>query len=221
LETSGGKRGIKMIEKYYTIKEYGESELIIQKSRFIGYAKRVNTEKEAQDFIQMIKKKHYDATHNCSAYLIGDYDEIQKANDDGEPGGTAGVPILEVIKKKELKYTVIVVTRYFGGIKLGAGGLIRAYSSAASQVIAETGIIERKLVQEYLIEVEYTFLGKIQNEIKETDFVLNNICFENLVTLSIMVDVGKNEIFKSWIINLTSNQVKIEEKDKLYLEVIK
>ncbi len=210
-----------MIEKYYTIKEYGESELIIQKSRFIGYAKRVNTEKEAQDFIQMIKKKHYDATHNCSAYLIGDYDEIQKANDDGEPGGTAGVPILEVIKKKELKYTVIVVTRYFGGIKLGAGGLIRAYSSAASQVIAETGIIERKLVQEYLIEVEYTFLGKIQNEIKETDFVLNNICFENLVTLSIMVDVGKNEIFKSWIINLTSNQVKIEEKDKLYLEVIK
>ena len=210
-----------MIEKYYTIKEYGESELIIQKSRFIGYAKRVNTEKEAQDFIQMIKKKHYDATHNCSAYLIGDYDEIQKANDDGEPGGTAGVPILEVIKKKELKYTVIVVTRYFGGIKLGAGGLIRAYSSAASQVIAETGIIERKLVQEYLIEVEYTFLGKIQNEIKETDFVLNNICFENLVTLSIMVDVGKNEIFKSWIINLTSNQVEIEEKDKLYLEVIK
>ncbi len=210
-----------MIEKYYTIKEYGESELIIQKSRFIGYAKRVNAEKEAQDFIQSIKKKHYDATHNCSAYLIGDYDEIQKANDDGEPGGTAGVPILEVIKKKELKYTVIVVIRYFGGIKLGAGGLVRVYSSAASQVIAETGIIERKLVQEYLIEVEYTFLGKIQNEIKETDFVLNNICFENLVTLSIMVDVGKNEIFKSWIINLTSNQVKIEEKDKLYLEVIK
>ena len=116
---------------------------------------------------------------------------------------------------------MIVVIRYFGGIKLGAGGLVRVYSSAASQVIAETGIIERKLVQEYLIEVEYTFLGKIQNEIKETDFVLNNICFENLVTLSIMVDVGKNEIFKSWIINLTSNQVKIEEKDKLYLEVIK
>ncbi len=210
-----------MIEKYYTINEYGESELIIQKSRFIGYAKRVESEKEAQDFIHSIKKKHYDATHNCSAYLIGDHDEIQKANDDGEPGGTAGVPILEVIKKKDLKYTAIVVTRYFGGIKLGAGGLIRAYSTAASQVIDETGIIEKKLVQEFFVEIEYTFLGKIQNDINETDFILNKIHFENFVTLSIMVDVGKKEVFKSWIVNLTSNQVKIIEKDKLYLEVIK
>lgn len=210
-----------MIEKYYTINEYGESELIIQKSRFIGYAKRVESEKEAQDFIHSIKKKHYDATHNCSAYLIGDHDEIQKANDDGEPGGTAGVPILEVIKKKDLKYTVIVVTRYFGGIKLGAGGLIRAYSAAASQVIEETGKIEKKLVQEFLVKIEYTFLGKIQNDINETDFIIDNIYFENLVTLSIMVDVGKEEVFKSWIINLTSNQALIKEKDKLYLEVIK
>ncbi|MDD4344015.1 MAG: YigZ family protein [Eubacteriales bacterium] len=210
-----------MIEKYYTINEYGESELIIQKSRFIGYAKRVESEKEAQDFIHSIKKKHYDATHNCSAYLIGDHDEIQKANDDGEPGGTAGVPILEVIKKKDLKYTVIVVTRYFGGIKLGAGGLIRAYSAAASQVIEETGKIEKKLVQEFLVKIEYTFLGKIQNDINETDFILDKIYFENLVTLSIMVDVGKEEVFKSWIINLTSNQALIKEKDKLYLEVIK
>ncbi|NCC81186.1 MAG: YigZ family protein [Clostridia bacterium] len=210
-----------MIEKYYTINEYGESELIIQKSRFIGYAKRVESEKEAQDFIHSIKKKHYDATHNCSAYLIGDHDEIQKANDDGEPGGTAGVPILEVIKKKDLKYTVIVVTRYFGGIKLGAGGLIRAYSAAASQVIEETGKIEKKLVQEFLVKIEYTFLGKIQNDINETDFILDKIYFENLVTLSIMVDVGKEEGFKSWIINLTSNQALIKEKDKLYLEVIK
>ncbi len=210
-----------MIEKYYTINEYGESELIIQKSRFIGYAKRVESEKEAQNFIHSIKKKHYDATHNCSAYLIGDHDEIQKANDDGEPGGTAGVPILEVIKKKDLKYTVIVVTRYFGGIKLGAGGLIRAYSAAASQVIEETGKIEKKLVQEFLVKIEYTFLGKIQNDINETDFILDKIYFENLVTLSIMVDVGKEEVFKSWIINLTSNQALIKEKDKLYLEVIK
>jgi putative IMPACT (imprinted ancient) family translation regulator len=90
-----------MVEKYYTFNEYGKSELLIQKSRFIAYGKRTESEKAAQDFVQSIKKKHYDATHNCSAYLIGDYDEIQKANDDGEPGGTAGVPILEVIKRED------------------------------------------------------------------------------------------------------------------------
>lgn len=209
-----------MIEKYYTINDQGSSELIIQKSRFIGYANRVETEKDAQDFIQNIKKKHYDATHNCSAYLIGDHDEIQKANDDGEPGGTAGVPILEVIKKRELKYTAIVITRYFGGIKLGAGGLIRAYSSAASQVVDETGIIERKLTQEFSIEVDYTFLGKIQNELKETDYILHSTNFEEQVTLNILVDIGEEEIFKNWIINITSNQLKIFEKEKLYIENI-
>ena len=209
-----------MIEKYYTINDQGSSELIIQKSKFIGYANRVETEKDAQDFIQNIKKKHYDATHNCSAYLIGDHDEIQKANDDGEPGGTAGVPILEVIKKRELKYTAIVITRYFGGIKLGAGGLIRAYSSAASQVVDETGIIERKLTQEFSIEVDYTFLGKIQNELKETDYILHSTNFEEQVTLNILVDIGEEEIFKNWIINITSNQLKIFEKEKLYIENI-
>ena len=209
-----------MIEKYYTINDQGSSELIIQKSKFIGYANRVETEKDAQDFIQNIKKKHYDATHNCSAYLIGDHDEIQKANDDGEPGGTAGVPILEVIKKRELKYTAIVITRYFGGIKLGAGGLIRAYSSAASQVVDETGIIERKLTQEFSIEVDYTFLDKIQNELKETDYILHSTNFEEQVTLNILVDIGEEEIFKNWIINITSNQLKIFEKEKLYIENI-
>ncbi len=106
---------------------------MIQKSRFIGYVKRVETEEDAQAFVQEIKKKHHDATHNCSAYMVGEHNQVQKANDDGEPSGTAGVPILEVLKKKDLKDTAVVVTRYFGGIKLGAGGLIRAYSSTTSQ----------------------------------------------------------------------------------------
>lgn len=115
-----------MLSNYYTVKQEDFDQLIIQKSRFIGYVKRVETEEEAQEFIQTIKKKHHDATHNCSAYMVGEHNQIQKANDDGEPSGTAGVPILEVLKKQDLKDTVVVVTRYFGGIKLGAGGLIRA-----------------------------------------------------------------------------------------------
>src|SRR5690606_36119864 len=117
-----------MLNKYYTVKQAGSHEIIIQKSRFIGYVERVNTENEANEFIQKIKKQHYNATHNCSAYIIGDHDQIQKANDDGEPSGTAGIPMLEVLKRLNLKNTAVVVTRYFGGIKLGAGGLIRAYS---------------------------------------------------------------------------------------------
>src|SRR5699024_10060695 len=120
-------------------------EQIIQKSRFIGYVKRVETEENALAFIDEIKKKHHDATHNCSAYLIGEHDQIQKANDDGEPTGTAGVPILEVLKKKKLKDTAVVVTRYFGGVKLGAGGLIRAYGSTTSKAINATGIVVREL----------------------------------------------------------------------------
>lgn len=124
-----------MLENYYTVKPNGSEEVIIQKSRFIGYVRRCETEEEAHSFIQEIKKKHNDANHNCSAYMIGEHDLIQKANDDGEPSGTAGVPMLEVLKRKGLKDTAVVVTRYFGGTKLGAGGLIRAYSGTVSQAI--------------------------------------------------------------------------------------
>ena len=127
-----------MLAQYFTVKGYGEHEIIIEKSRFICYVSRATTEEEAQSFIQNIKKKHWDATHNCSAYLIGAHDQIQKANDDGEPSGTAGVPMLEVLKKRKLKDTVVVVTRYFGGIKLGAGGLIRAYSKSTSELASST-----------------------------------------------------------------------------------
>ena len=121
-------------------------EIVIQKSRFIAHITRVETEEAAQTFIQDIKKEHWNASHNCSAYLIGENNQIQKANDDGEPGGTAGVPMLEVLKKRDLKDTVVVVTRYFGGIKLGAGGLIRAYGKSTSEGINAVGVVERKLM---------------------------------------------------------------------------
>ncbi|MDP4171543.1 MAG: YigZ family protein, partial [Bacillota bacterium] len=136
-----------MLASYYTVKMAGEHEIIIDKSRFIAHIARAETEEQAQEFIQRIKKEHLDATHNCSAYLIGENDLIQKANDDGEPSGTAGVPMLEVLKKRKLKDTVVVVTRYFGGIKLGAGGLIRAYGKSVSEGINEVGIVERTLTR--------------------------------------------------------------------------
>src|SRR5690625_2416674 len=127
------------MEQKYMNHRTENTEVIINKSRFIGYIKRTETEEEAKAFIAEIKAKHKDATHNCSAYIIGASALIQKADDDGEPSGTAGVPILEVLKRELMYNVTVVVTRYFGGIKLGAGGLIRAYSGAASEVVQSAG----------------------------------------------------------------------------------
>ena len=118
------------MERYLMVAQDGENEIIVDKSRFICHVKRVYNDQDAMEFIKEIKKIHWNATHNCSAYQVGDFNEIQKANDDGEPSGTAGVPMLEVLRKQGIKNCVVVVTRYFGGIKLGAGGLIRTYGKA-------------------------------------------------------------------------------------------
>lgn len=140
---------------FYTLQQNGSHDLIIKKSRFITSLKRVETEAEAIAFIQQIKKEHHTANHNCSAYLIGNHDQIQRASDDGEPAQTAGVPMLTTLKNLELKNVVAVVTRYFGGIKLGSGGLIRAYSKAVSTAVAELGIVARVEQQELTFTIPY------------------------------------------------------------------
>ncbi|MDL4839209.1 YigZ family protein [Aquibacillus rhizosphaerae] len=208
-----------MLPNYFTVKQEGSDEVVIQKSRFIGYVKRVETEEEAQLFIHSIKKKHHDATHNCSAYMIGERDQIQKANDDGEPSGTAGVPILEVIKKRQLKDTAVVITRYFGGTKLGAGGLIRAYSSTTSQAINTTGVVERRLMKEIFVTADYSLLGKLENVLINSSYILDHIEYLDTVRLSIFVEEGKQEEFTNWIIDLTSNQVELADGTTKYLEI--
>ncbi|MBI0577709.1 YigZ family protein [Neobacillus cucumis] len=207
-----------MLSRYYTVKESGEHEIVIQKSRFIAHIKRVETEAAAQDFIQTIKKEHWDATHNCSAYLIGENDQIQKANDDGEPSGTAGVPILEVLKKKNLKDTAVVVTRYFGGIKLGAGGLIRAYGKATSEGISATGVVERKLMKVMHVTVDYTWLGKLENELRSSVYTIKEIHYLDTVEFEVFVEEGEIEQFNNWITEMTNGQGKISEGEILYLE---
>ena len=143
------------MEDYRTIRENGIHEIEIKKSRFICHLRRVKSEEEAQVFIEEVKKEHWKATHNCSAYTIGLNDEIQRAHDDGEPSGTAGVPMLEIFLKRELKNVAAVVTRYFGGTKLGAGGLIRAYGGAVNEAVNNIGVVERQLQQ--LIDVTVTY----------------------------------------------------------------
>lgn len=207
-----------MLQQYYTVKGYGETEIVIEKSRFIAYVTRAETEQEAQEFIQTIKKKHWNATHNCSAYLIGENDQIQKANDDGEPGGTAGVPILEVIKKKNLKDTVVVVTRYFGGIKLGAGGLIRAYSKSASEGIKAAGVVRRKLMRVMHTKVDYSWLGKLENELRSSVYTIKEIHYLENVEFEVFVEENQTENFIKWMTELTNGQGEISEGDLLYLE---
>ncbi|MCM3727689.1 YigZ family protein [Neobacillus cucumis] len=207
-----------MLPRYLTVKQTGEHEIAIQRSRFIAHLKRVETETEAQEFIQTIKKQHWDATHNCSAYLIGEHDQIQKANDDGEPSGTAGVPILEVLKKRKLKDTVVVVTRYFGGIKLGAGGLIRAYGKATSEGLEAVGIVERRLSRIIHVKFDYTWLGKIEKELRAADYKIKEIHYLDTVEVETYVDEGQVQAFKLWMTELTNGQCTLESGNNVYLE---
>ena len=207
-----------MRKNYLTLKSTGISEIVISKSRFIANCKRVESEQEAIEFIQSIKKEHSSATHNCSAYLIGEHDQIQKANDDGEPSGTAGVPILEVLKKQHLQDTVVVITRYFGGIKLGAGGLVRAYGKATTSGIDASGIVERRVHHLMKIDVEYVWLGKLENEIRNSSYIIKDINYAGHVEIYVFVPNEEESKFREWLTEITNGQAIITYDDKLFLE---
>ncbi|AKU30333.1 YigZ family protein [Bacillus altitudinis] len=207
-----------MLNRYLTVKSRGEHEIVIEKSRFICHIQRAVSEEEAQAFIQSIKKQHWNATHNCSAYLIGEHDLIQKANDDGEPSGTAGVPMLEVLKKRKLKDTVVVVTRYFGGIKLGAGGLIRAYGKSVSEAINHVGMVERCLMRTMHTTIDYTLLGKVENELRASSFQLKDIHYAEDVIFETYVEETQTEQFIEWMTELTNGKSVTKEGELIYLE---
>lgn len=206
-----------MQSTYKTIKTDGLAETEIKKSRFLCHLKRVTSEEEAKAFIQGIKKEHWKANHNCSAYLIGEHSEIQRSSDDGEPSGTAGVPMLEVLKKNDLINVCVVVTRYFGGIKLGAGGLIRAYSHAVSHGLQTVGLVMGKLQQEISLDLDYSLLGKLQNSLPET--TIKETIFAEKVTVICRVDEEQVENFEAEIIDLLQGQVTITRGATGYEEI--
>ncbi|MBW5447043.1 YigZ family protein [Cohnella sp. CFH 77786] len=205
-----------MLERYATLKENGSQEIVIKKSLFIGHARPAETEEEAVAFIEQIKKKYGDATHNCSAYLIGERDEWQKALDDGEPSGTAGKPILEVIKNRGLKNAVVVVTRYFGGIMLGAGGLVRAYTDGAVAGIDAAGTIVKVLRREVAIDVDYTWYGKLENVLRDRGTRVEGVDFTDRVRVRCLPEEGEAERFKLWITDVTQGQAVLETGDAGY-----
>ncbi|MDQ0206776.1 YigZ family protein [Alkalicoccobacillus murimartini] len=208
-----------MQPSYVTIKKQASHEITIQKSRFISHFKHTTTESEAQTFITEIKKQYANANHNCSAYIIGENNDQQKANDDGEPSGTAGVPMLEVLKKKNLRNITVVVTRFFGGIKLGAGGLIRAYSHSVSDGIVSIGLIKRQLVNEVIISFDYGWLGKMENELRQSPYPVQSIDYAEAVQITTYVEPVDLLSFEEWITNLTNGQALIIIGNETYLEL--
>lgn len=204
---------------YRTVAGYGETEIEINKSRFIAYVNRAEREEEALSFIQEIKKKHWNATHNCSAYMAGSQDQWQKADDDGEPSGTAGRPILEVIKKTTLKNSVVVVTRYFGGIKLGAGGLIRAYGKAASEGIKVAGLIERILHSVMMAEIDYSLQGTVENGLRSQGHILADVEFTDKVTFTILQKLGEEEALRRKLADWTAGQALIRHRGERYVDL--
>ncbi|MBW7476564.1 YigZ family protein [Paenibacillus oenotherae] len=205
-----------MLNKFRTVRQQGDKEIIIKKSRFIGYGKPVESEAEAVAFIEEIKKLHWNATHNCSAYVVGERDECQKQSDDGEPSGTAGKPILEVIKNQGLKNVAIVVTRYFGGIMLGAGGLIRAYTDGAVAAIEAAEPVTYVLHREIIVDVDYTWYGKLENELHARGVKIGGVDFTDRVVITCLPEAPDAERFSAWMTDVTQGQAFITPGDTKY-----
>lgn len=199
-----------MDKNYRTIFKYGEDEIIINKSRFIGYARPINNEEEALKFIEEINSKHRDATHNVYAYVVGMDSKIQRFSDDGEPSGTAGIPVLEVIKKEDLRNVVVVVTRYFGGIKLGAGGLIRAYTKGAKIALEAGQIVDMVLHQKLKIRIDYTAYGKIENFLLNGGYFVDETNFDDKVNIFVYIEAKEVDKFQNIITDMTNGNNEFE-----------
>lgn len=205
--------------KYNGILENGTDEFIEKKSKFIGYAFKVENEEEALEILEKIKKKHNDATHNCSAYIIGEDKLIQRYNDDGEPSGTAGVPILEVLKKEDLTNIMVIVTRYFGGILLGAGGLVRAYTKGAKIAIDASKKVKMTEYNNISIKYDYTYHGAIQNYLIKNQHIIINENFTDKVEISIhLLEEDRKTIDD--LKNMTNGTIEIKVLSKDILPVL-
>ncbi|PTI36672.1 YigZ family protein [Staphylococcus succinus] len=196
-----------------TIKQEHTIENVISKSRFIAHIKPISSEAEAKAFIDEVKIQHSEATHNCSAYTVGDQMNIQKANDDGEPSGTAGVPMLDILKKLEVHNVCVVVTRYFGGIKLGGGGLIRAYSGAVRDVIYDIGRVALRPAIPTMVTIAYDLTGKFEYELETTTFLLRDTQYTDKVSYQIDVVEPEYPQFIDFLNRITSGNYDLTESD--------
>lgn len=207
-----------MRKRYLTIKTICNATLEINKSIFIAHAARTETEEQASAFVSDLRKKYHDATHNCFACIAGPQDEFQKADDDGEPSGTAGKPMLEVIKKNRLSDTSLVVTRYFGGIKLGGGGLIRAYGKSASEAVRAAGTVERILHARIGIEISYNLLGPMENQLRNQGYNIVDKQFTDMIRLSVLAESGNEERLQKFATDIAAGAASFSAEGFVYVE---
>ena len=208
-----------MLEEYKTVYEGGMGEIIEKKSRFIATVRPVQTEEEALGFIEEMRKKYWDATHNCFAYVIGERREIMRCSDDGEPGGTAGKPMLDVLLGEELYNTAVVVTRYFGGTLLGTGGLVRAYSGAVKEGLLASAVVEKKRAFRMEVGTDYAGVGKIQYILGQQGITVLDSSYTDRVDFSLLVPAAECEGLKEAITEGTNGGAKIQIGDEVWFGV--
>ena len=202
----------------FTIVKDFRQEIVIEKSRFICTLKKVRSEAEAQEFIKTIKKEFWDATHNCSAYIVDDM--AQRSSDDGEPSGTAGLPMLEVLRKNKLTNTAAVVTRYFGGIKLGAGGLVRAYTNSVAEAVKATGIAQKVLVSKFSFIYDLNEVGKILNILYQQQlFEIADVEYGLKAKVILKMKDSDKEAAEAWLTESLNKVIQLEREGSEFIEV--
>ncbi len=202
----------------FTIVKDFRHEIVIEKSRFICTLKKVQNEMEAQEFIKNTKKEFWDATHNCSAYVV---DELaQRSSDDGEPSGTAGIPMLEVLRKNHLVQTAAVVTRYFGGIKLGAGGLVRAYTNSVAEAVRASGIAEIILFGRYSFMYDLNDVGRILNLLYQQQlFTVADVEYELRAKVILRMREEDKAQAEAWLTEHLNRPIELEQETQEFVEV--
>lgn len=207
-----------MKKNYLTIRQTEKLSKTIKKSEFICSIARCDTENDALQFIEQIQTQNSKARHNCFAYLIGMNDEIQRASDNGEPSGTAGVPILNALKQNQLHNVVAVVTRYFGGIKLGTGGLIRAYNGITTATIKKVGIVQRTIMNEVHFELDYPLFEKAKYYLHQNSIKLINTQYAAKVIVSVLIEYSQIKSFKSDFQNYLNKQLTFKTGNEVYCD---
>ena len=206
------------MNSYKTVRKAASDEYIVKKSRFIGHIAPVTTAEQALEFIAAVSKKHWDATHNVYAYILRE-GGIKRYSDDGEPQGTAGIPTLDVLEKSGVTDCAVVVTRYFGGIMLGAGGLVRAYSHSASIAVAAGGIVTRAMCARLKVTCDYYFYGKLSSLVPESGGVIEDTVFEDNVTLIFRLPLELVDGFNAKLIDVSNGRYRAEKNDEFFADV--
>ena len=198
----------------------GEGEIEEKKSRFIAHVYPVQSEEQAVSYINEVKKKYWDARHNCYAYVLGEDAGFQRFSDDGEPQGTAGKPILDIIMKSGIYNCLIIVTRYFGGTLLGTGGLVRAYSGAAKEGIANSSIINKEAGKKFVIDTDYNGVGKLQYIAANMDITITDTQYTDKVVMTFIVPLDKCEELKKKIVEATAGKAGIDDREEIYFAML-